>query len=186
MNLSHTQRALLTFIPLLPFSILIACSDGGSDAGDSGTGGSSSGSGGSGANASELEERLAECPLLSASSDPTASACLLGTYDGKTLSGQDCSLVLGESGNYDFSSPALDVSHTAPDDTLFVYGHSKFSDTAMLTWKVSDPITLDTWYELSFEARFGAGVPEADSKIQIEVTEHQEDSTTSVVCVVEL
>ncbi|MFY0535242.1 hypothetical protein [Nannocystis pusilla] len=69
------------------------------------------------------------------------------------------------------------VSHTAPDNTIFVFDHTVVGDYEQIVWKVSDPTSVEPWYELDFQARFGTGVPEADSKIQFEVTEHGESST---------
>jgi hypothetical protein len=135
---------------------------------------------------SALEEQLAECPVLSLSSDPSAGSCLAGTYEGKTPSGEACSLELGEGGTFEFTSPSLVGLHTAPDNTSFIFDHTVIGDFEQIVWKVFDPTSVETWYELDFQARFGAGVPEADSKIQIEVSEHGESSTKSVVCVVEL
>jgi hypothetical protein len=135
---------------------------------------------------SAFEEQLAECPVLSLSSDPSAGACLAETYEGKTPSGEACSLELREGGTYEFTSPSLVVSHTAPDNTIFVFDHTVVGDYEQIVWKVSDPTSVEPWYELDFQARFGTGVPGADSKIQFEVTEHGESSTKSVVCVVEL
>lgn len=175
------RRSYLAFVPVLTLGLVVAC---GGD--DDGSGDSSSGPGGSGPSPSALEERLAACPDISLTSDPSASACLVGTYEGTTPSGEACSLELGEVGAYEFTSPSLTVSHTAPDKTIFVFDHTSISGFEQLAWKVSDPITLETWYELDFTARFGAGADEATSKIQIEVTEYGEDTTTSVVCVVDL
>jgi hypothetical protein len=159
---------------------LISC--GGDDDDDTGGGGGGS----PGTTPSALEAKLAKCPVVSATSDPAASSCLVGTYEGKTLAGDDCSLQLGEDGAFELSSPKLSVEHTSPENTIFVFGHSAVSDFHQITWKVSDPLTLDTWYELDFEARFGALVPAADRKIQFEVTEHGNDSMQSVVCLLPL
>ncbi|WP_437743068.1 hypothetical protein WME73_48305 [Sorangium sp. So ce302] len=175
------RRSYLAFVPVLTLGLVVAC---GGD--DDGSGDSSSGSGGSSPSLSALEERLAACPDLSLTSDPSASACLVGTYEGTTPSGEACSLELGEAGAYEFTSPSLSVSHTAPDDTIFVFDHTSIGGFEQLAWKVSDPISIETWYELDFTARFGTGADEATSKIQIEVTEYGEDTTTSVVCVVDL
>jgi hypothetical protein len=175
------RRSYLAFVPVLTLGLVVAC---GGD--DDGSGDSGSGSGGSGPSPSALEERLAACPDLSLTSDPSASACLVGTYEGTTPSGEACSLELGEAGAYEFTSPSLSVSHTAPADTIFVFDHTSFGSFEQLAWKVGDPISTETWYELDFEARFGAGADEASSKIQIEVTEHGADTTTSVACVVDL
>jgi hypothetical protein len=118
--------------------------------------------------------------------DPAASSCLVGTYAGQTLAGDDCTLELGEDGAYELSSPKLNVSHTSPDRTIFVFGHSAVSNYHQIAWKVSDPLTTETFYELDFQALFGAGVPAADRKIQFEVSEYTEDATQSVVCVLPL
>jgi hypothetical protein len=175
------RRSYLAFVPVLSFGLAVAC---GGD--DDGSGDPSSGPGGSGSTPSALEERLAACPDISRTSDPSASACLVGTYDGTTPSGDACSLELGEAGAYEFVSPTLTVSHTAPPDTIFVFDHTSIGGQELIAWKVSDPISTETWYELDFAARFGAGTDEASSKIQIEVKEYGEDTTTSVVCVVDL
>jgi hypothetical protein len=164
---------------------LVACGDDDGDSAESGAGGTA-GSGGTTGVGSPLLERLGDCPLISQTSDPTAASCLVGRYEGTTPSGAACSLELGEEGAYEFESPTLNVSHTSPDETIFVYGRSSLSGYEQVVWKVSDPLSLETWYELSFEARYGTGVAEADSKIEIEVTEHAEDSLDSAVCVVNL
>lgn len=153
---------------------------------DDDAGGGSGGSGGGGATPSALEAKLSKCPVISATSDPAASSCLVGTYEGKTLAGEACTLELGEDGAFDLSSPKLSATHTSPENTIFVFGHSAVSDFHQIAWKVSDPLTLDIWYELDFEARFGAQVPAADRKIQFEVTKHSDGAMQSVVCLLPL
>lgn len=154
---------------------LSACGGDDSDEGEEGT-----------ASPSALAAKLGACPVVSTTSDAAASSCLLGTYEGKTLAGETCTLELGADGAFELSSPKLTVSHTSPDNTIFVFGHSAVSDFHQIAWKVSDPLTTETWYELDFEARFGAQVPAADRKVQFEVTEHGPDSMQSVACLLPL
>jgi hypothetical protein len=178
------MRLSFLLVPVLALTVFVACGeDESSNA--SGTGGTGSNTGG-GASSNEVTDKLKDCPVLSLSSDPTASACLEGTYQGTTVSGDVCTLEIGQAGEYTFSSPVLNVSHTPPGETIFIYDHSQISGFEQITWKVSDPISTETWYELDFEARYGTDVPQADRKIQIDVTEYAEGATQSTSCTVEL
>lgn len=133
---------------------------------------------------SALEEKLAKCPTVQTTSDPTASACLEGTYTGKTFSGETCSLTIGDVGAYTFTSPTVTVGSTPLDDSIFVFGHTLVGDFGQLTWMVSDPLSTETWYDFEFSARYGEMVPANDRKIEIEVQRHDADSMTAVTCTV--
>lgn len=89
----------------------------------------------------------------------SASACLAGTYRGETLSGDACTLTVGEGNSFEFDSPVLTVSYTPHSDVDLIFSHSSHSDSQQVIWMVSDPTSNETWYELDFEARFGAYVP---------------------------
>lgn len=178
---------------LVASALLLACNGGETDSddgggaagGSSGSGGAAAGTGGS-SGGSALVTRLSACPVVGTSSDPTASVCLVGSYEGKTLGGEDCTLTLGEDGAYEFTSPTLSHDRLPIDDTLFVYDYTKVQETNLLTWFVNDPLSADVYYELDFEARFGAQIPESDRKIEIEVSRTTTDTMDSVVCIVEL
>lgn len=133
---------------------------------------------------SAIESKLAKCPAVQTTSDPTASACIEGTYTGKTFSGETCSLTIGEVGAYTFTSPTLSVTSTPQPDTIFVFGHTLISTFGQLTWMVSDPIASDEFYDLEFTARYGDMVPANDRKIEIEVQRNDADSMTAVTCTV--
>lgn len=131
-----------------------------------------------------VEQKLAACALVATTSDPTASACIEGTYTGKTLSDGDCSLTIGNVGAYTFTSPTLSVTSTPQGNSIFVFDHTSFGGFGMVTWKVSDPLSSDTWDELDFTAQYGEAAPAANRKLDIEVTRHTADATTAVKCVV--
>ena len=133
---------------------------------------------------SAIESQLSKCPTVQMTSDPTASACIEGTYTGKTFSGEACSLTIGEVGAYTFTSPTLSVTSTPKDDTIFVFGHNLVSSFGQLTWMVSDPIATEAFYDLEFTARYGEMVPANDRKIEIEVQRNDADSMASVTCTV--
>lgn len=173
----------------LSFSVLsallalsaVACSD--DDDSSDGSGGGSS-TGGSAATGSELEAKLSACPVVSTSSDPAASTCLVGTYSGKTLAGEDCSLEVKADNAYEYTSPTLTVSYSAPADATLLFDHANVQGYEGLKWIVSDPIASEAFYDLDFTARFGTGVPDTDRKIEIEVTENGADAKTSSSCIV--
>lgn len=134
---------------------------------------------------SAIEAKLASCPTVQTTSDPTASACIEGTYTGETFSGDECSLTIGEVGAYTFTSPTLSVTSAPQADSIFVFGHNLVSEFGQLTWMVSDPISTEAFYDLEFTALYGETVPETDRKIDIELQRRDADSTTSVTCTVE-
>lgn len=173
------QLVSFSLISLVSVGALGACGDDGDDKDPAGK------PDGGGTSPSALIEKLSACPVINNTSDPSASLCLLGKYDGKTLSGESCSLTLSADGGYSFDSPKLNVVHTSPDKTIFIFGHQSYSGFHQLSWKVADPIDTDTFYDLDFTARFGTGVPAADTKIEIEVIEHA-DTNTTVSCIVTL
>ncbi len=129
-----------------------------------------------------LEQKFATCAIVATTSDPTASACLSGTYSGKTLSGDDCSLTIGDVGAYTFTSPTLSVTSAPQGESLFLFDHTSIGGFGLLTWKVSDPLSPDTWDELDFTAQYGEATPAANRKLEIEVTRHTADATTAVQC----
>lgn len=141
---------------------------------------------GDGPSGSALEKRLAACPLVNTSSDPSASACLTGTYGGETLSGDRCTLTVTAGNSFAFDSPALKVSYTPPSDVDLLFSHTSISDSHQVIWMVSDPISNETWYELDLKARFGAYVQESDAKVEIEVVQHLETGNNAVTCIVPL
>jgi hypothetical protein len=172
---------------LLLLLVLGGCGGESGDTEGGGAGGSSPSSGGSSGTApSELVTRLLACPELSVSSDPAASECLIGTYEGKTVGGDDCTLVLGSNGAYEFTSPLLSHDRAPLDDTTFVYDYTKVLDTHLLAWAVNDPLSSGTFYELGFQAKFGSQIPEGDRKIQFDLTRYTEGTTTSVTCTLDL
>lgn len=154
------------------------------DGGASGTGGGASG--GSSGEGEALIERLSACPVVSLTSDPSASECLVGSYTGETLGGDACTLTLGENGAYEFTSPALSHDRTPLDDTIFVYDYTRVQETNLIGWSVDDPLSADTFYELDFRARFGSQVPASDRKIEIQLKQTTADTMSSVACIIEL
>lgn len=134
--------------------------------------------------ASALEEKLSQCPTAQNTSDPTASACLEGTYEGTTFAGDACSLAIGDVGAFTFTSATLTVTSTPKDDSIFVFAHSAVGQFGQVGWVVSDPLSTDEWYELNFTGRYGETVPAADRKIEISVTRNSADARTSVTCTV--
>lgn len=134
---------------------------------------------------SATEEKLSKCPSVDTTSDPTASACIEGTYEGKTLAGDDCRLTIGKIGAYTFSSPGLDVTSAPKGNSIFVFGHTTIGGMGLLTWKVSDPLSNESWDELDFSAQYGEATPAANRKLEIEVANHTGDTTTTVQCTLE-
>lgn len=134
---------------------------------------------------SALEEKLSKCPTAQNTSDPTASACLEGTYEGTTFAGDPCSLTIGDVGAFTFTSATLTVTSTPKDDSIFVFAHSAVGTFGQVGWIVSDPLSTEDWYELDFMGRYGEMVPAGDRKIEISVTRNGSDAMTSVTCTVQ-
>ncbi|WP_295817306.1 hypothetical protein [uncultured Deinococcus sp.] len=105
----------------------------------------------------QIRARIVACPLVNQSSDPTASACLAGTYTGKTLSGADCSLVVQANGNYTFTSPALSTTYVTSDRTIRVFGHQNVGGMHQVIWLIGDPIQSGDSYDLDFKYADGLG-----------------------------
>lgn len=135
---------------------------------------------------SDLQKRLAACPVVSTSTDPAASVCLTGSYSGTTLGGEVCTLVVRSGNAFDFASSTLSFSYTPVANTLLLFDHSSTQGSHQLFWSVSDPVANTLWREMDFKGRFGTYVPPADTKIQIDVTEHRADGMGSVSCIVPL
>ncbi|MBZ9749406.1 hypothetical protein K7W42_00880 [Deinococcus sp. HMF7604] len=119
---------------------------------------------------SAVTTRLATCPVVSNSSDPAASACLAGTYAGKTLSGADCSLTVRADGSYDYASPTLSYTSAPTAQSIRVFSHSDPQNTHQVIWLISDPMSANEPKELDFEARWGAYIQ--SPKLEIEATKH--------------
>lgn len=165
---------------------LLACGGEEDPSDGSGSTGGSSASGG-GPSGSALTDKLAACPEISTTSDKTASECLEGTYEGKDLAGNLCTLTIGEAGVFDFNSDTLEVPLSPKPDAIYVYGHTVARGFHQIHWSVSDPLSIETHYEMDFSAIFDdTDVAGIDEEIEFEVTEYAEDSTTSVVCTLPL
>lgn len=135
---------------------------------------------------SDLQKRLAACPTVSTSTDPAASACLVGSYSGKTLAGEVCTLVVRGGNAFDFGSPTLSFTYAPVANTILLFDHTVVQGSHQLFWSVSDPIANTVWREVDFKGRFGTYVAQADVKIQIDVTEHRAEGMSSVSCIVPL
>lgn len=140
-------------LALLGASILTACGGGGSGGNPNPGGGNA------------IRDRLVACPLVMQSSDPAASACLAGTYTGKTLSNETCSLVVEASGNYQFTSAALSYAYSATTKSIRVFGHQNVGGLHQVIWLISDPIQAADSFDLNFHYADGLG-----KKLEIEAT----------------
>jgi hypothetical protein len=157
--------------------LAVGCGDGDASEGNGGDNNDDTGK-----PSNSLREKLESCPLVMTSSDPTASACLVGTYQGQTLTGEACSLTVGQANTYTFAGPGLAVSYTPPEDVLLLFSHTSVGDNSQVIWKVGDPVDTETWYELDFTARFGG--QHATNGIEIEVRQRPENN--AVTCIVPL
>lgn len=119
---------------------------------------------------SGITARLGACPVVDQKADPAASACLAGTYSGKTLSGADCSLTVQADGGYVYASPTLSYTYRPTDRTGRVFGHSSIGSTHQIIWLIFDPIAADEPKELDFQAVWGTGI--SAPKLEIEATRH--------------
>jgi len=167
---SSLSASLLTF--LVAASALVACGGGSAD--------------GSETSPSALAARMSKCPALTVTQDDTAATCLIGSYEGETLAGEACSLGVLANNAFEFISPKLSVSFTAPAGKAFVYSYTSIQEVNQLFWSVSEPFSAATYYNLDFTAGWGANYPATDRKITIEVAENTADVDTTVVCVVKL
>ncbi|GAA5531718.1 hypothetical protein [Deinococcus aluminii] len=118
---------------------------------------------------SGITARLAACPVVNNSSDPAASACLAGTYAGKTLSGADCSLTVRADGGYDYASPTLSYTFAASAQSIRIFGHNAIQGAQQVIWLIDDPMTANEPKELDFEARWGTGMT---PKLEIQAMKH--------------
>lgn len=118
---------------------------------------------------SAITTRLAACPVVNNSSDPAASACLAGTYSGKTLSGGDCSLAVQANGSYTYTSGALSYTYTPTPQSIRVFGHSSLSGGHQVIWLISDSTSANEARDLDFLARWGSGLT---PKLEISATKY--------------
>jgi hypothetical protein len=133
---------------------------------------------------SAIERKLAACPEAM-SSDPVASSCLVGTYNGTTLANEACTLTLGQNASYQYSSPAIEISRAMPTAT-FSFSHVDLDGFNLLNWRVREPASINaTTYDLAFEASFGAMMSDDEAKIEIDLTERGGMSRSST-CIVRL
>ena len=105
----------------------------------------------------QIRARLVACSVISQSSDPTASACLAGTYTGKTPANADCKLVIEASGNYQFTSPALSYSYVATANSIRVFEHQNAGGQHQLIWLINDPVQRGDAFNLMFSYADGLG-----------------------------
>ena len=135
---------------------------------------------------SALVTKLAACPVVQTSEDPAASACLEGTYEGKTLAGEACTLTIRGGGAYDFASPALTYTYAPSERTIRVFSHGSTSNTHQVGWRISDPVQTGTSYELKFDAAFGEYTPAGGKKIDFEATRSVDGARSSSSCTLAL
>lgn len=169
------SRSSSVSVVLFSFLVLAACSDSSED-------GSAASSGGP----SPLVSQLSACPSVQTSSDPAASACLAGTFAGKTLAGEACSLTVRADGGFDFAAPALTFTFAPKADSIRVFSHAETQGSHMVGWRIGDPISTETMRELKFDARFGNYVEAKDAKIDIEASENNDGAKKTSSCVVTL
>lgn len=117
---------------------------------------------------SALITRLAACPVVGNTSDPTASACLAGAYTGKTLSGAACTLTVRADGGYDYASAALTTTYAPTTRTIRVFDYTRVSGLNQVGWLMGDPISAGETHDLKFFARWGTGI--TTPGVEIEVT----------------
>lgn len=125
--------------------------------------------------------RLSACTPVSTSSDPAASACLAGTYSGKTIDNKDCSLTVRADGSYDYASPTLNYTFTPTSSSIRVFDYMRVQGFNQLAWAIGKGVTTGTVYDLNFTARWGTGVN--NPALEIKTTK---DVTTSSSCLVPL
>lgn len=125
--------------------------------------------------------RLSGCTPVNQSSDPAASACLAGTYSGKTISNQTCSLTVRADGGYDYASPTLNYTYMPTSKTIRVFGYNSLSGFNQIVWIISDSVQTTAMYDLNFTARWGTST--GNPPVEIKATK---DITTSSTCLVPL
>lgn len=150
-----------------------ACSGGSEEDGDEVTPGES-----------ELRTRLGKCPVVGTTSDKEAFTCLVGSYAGKTLGGADCSLQIEAGGAYSFVSPNLSINNPVETDDFFLFARSSSEGSDQIIWKANDKLSVDDWYQLSFEAVYGSALPENLVKLQIDLDKN--NGSEGVSCIVPL
>jgi hypothetical protein len=169
---------------ILTSTLLLGCGDEDTETESSATGTSTSTTDTGATNA--LEAKLSACPVINMTTDKLAAACLKGTYEGKDLAGNACTLTLGDGGAFDLASATITRSFTPQPDAIFVFGHSVIGGYEQVVLKVSDPLTQDPNVEIDFTAKFGTGVPDVDAKIDYEVAETSMGVKKSILCTVKL
>lgn len=130
----RTSRPLL--LPALLSAALVACGGGGPNPNPQPE--------------NQIRARLVACPIINQSSDPTASACLAGTYTGKTPANADCKLVIQANGNYQFTSPALSYSYVATPESIRAFDHRNVGGQHQLIWLINDPAKPGDTFNLKF------------------------------------
>ncbi|MFC3859883.1 hypothetical protein ACFOPQ_03775 [Deinococcus antarcticus] len=135
-----------------------------------------------------MRTKLAACPVVSNSSDPTDSACLAGTYTGKKSDNSACSLTLRADGSYDFVSSNLNYTYTPTAASFRLMIHSATQGNHTLVWGISDTYSIPNAKELNFQAAFGPYVDSGLTRIEIKATHHIDltPATNSATCVVAL
>lgn len=114
-----------------------------------------------------VRARLANCAVVTNSADPAASDCLVGTYAGRTLSGDACSLEVRANGAYDYRAPNLTYTYTPTARTLRVFGHHAVGGDHQVVWLISDPIQASDAFDLDFQAVFGPNADALGKKIEV-------------------
>lgn len=125
-----------------------------------------------------MRARLVACPVVDQSSDAAASACLAGTYVGKTLTDAECKLVIEASGSYQFTSPSLSYIYTATANSIRVFGHQNAGGLHQVIWLINDPVQRGDAFNLSFRYADGLG-----KKLEMEGTRRTEaGGSVSATC----
>ena len=129
-----------------------------------------------------MRARLVACPVVDQSSDAAASACLAGTYVGKTPTNAECKLVIEASGNYQFTSPSLSYTYTATANSIRVFGHQNAGGLHQVIWLINDPVQRGDAFNLKLNYADGLG-----KKLEMEGTRRTEaGGSVSATCMTTL
>ncbi|MBZ9712967.1 hypothetical protein [Deinococcus multiflagellatus] len=176
------RHTLLTTAALLPLLLAACTGGGGAPAPTPGPTPNPTPAPGPG---SALTTRLAACPQVMNSSDPAATACLAGTYSGKTLANAACTVTIRADGSYDFDTPTLKYTHAPAASAIRIFTHQvSVGPTHTLIWLMSDSASANPAYEMDFKAQFGTYAQ--PPQVTIEGTQRIGNAQTSASCVLPL
>ncbi|ADV66697.1 hypothetical protein [Deinococcus maricopensis] len=104
---------------------------------------------------------LLGCPDSGGTQDTAALGCMNGKVVGTTLSGEACTLTIGNGASIAYTSPASTFTFTPGSNTTFTYGASKTGQ--LLMWSINDTTAQNMVYA-DFRYNYGTHKLEINTK----------------------